>query len=133
MEFYKNEDGTYEKLKQHNVDTGMGLERITMLLQGKETPFDTELFKPVMDKMKELSKKDNIESRRIAAEHLRASIMVVCDGGRPSNIERFRSGVDRLEFTHEAFSREGLAEGAVVAAEMTEGLTGVHEFKDLII
>ena len=45
----------------------------------------------------------------------------------------FRSSVDRLEFTHEAFSREGLAEGAVVAAEMTEGLTGVHEFKDLII
>ena len=45
----------------------------------------------------------------------------------------FRSGVDRLEFTHEAFSREGLAEGAVVAAEMTEGLTGVHEFKYLII
>ena len=45
----------------------------------------------------------------------------------------FRSGVDRLEFTHEAFSREGLAEGAVVAAEMTVGLTGVHEFKDLII
>ena len=88
MEFYKNEDGTYEKLKQHNVDTGMGLERITMLLQGKETPFDTELFKPVMDKLQELAKKDNIESRRIAAEHLRASIMIVCDGGRPSNIER---------------------------------------------
>ena len=88
MEFYKNEDGTYEKLKQHNVDTGMGLERITMLLQGKETPFDTELFKPAMDKLQELAKKDNIESRRIAAEHLRASIMIVCDGGRPSNIER---------------------------------------------
>ena len=45
----------------------------------------------------------------------------------------FKSGVDRLSFTHEAFSREGLAEGAVVAAEMTEGLKGVHEFKDLII
>ena len=88
MEFFKKEDGTYEKLKQHNVDTGMGLERITMLLQGKETPFDTELFKPVMDKLQELAKIDNIESRRIAAEHLRASIMIVCDGGRPSNIER---------------------------------------------
>ena len=36
MEFYKHEDGTYTKLKQHNVDTGMGLERITMLLQGKK-------------------------------------------------------------------------------------------------
>ncbi len=88
MEFYKNEDGTYKKLAKQNVDTGMGLERITMLLQGKETPFDTELFKPVMDKLQELAKNDNIESRRIAAEHLRASIMVVCDGGRPSNIER---------------------------------------------
>ena len=88
MEFYKNEDGTYKKLAKQNVDTGMGLERITMLLQGKETPFDTELFKPVMDRLQELAKNDNIESRRIAAEHLRASIMVVCDGGRPSNIER---------------------------------------------
>ena len=45
----------------------------------------------------------------------------------------FKSSVDKLTFTHEAFSREGLAEGAIVAAEMTEGLTGVHEFKDLII
>ena len=45
----------------------------------------------------------------------------------------FTSGVDRLSFTHEAFSREGLAEGAVTAAEMTENLTGVHEFKDLIL
>ena len=45
----------------------------------------------------------------------------------------FTSGVDRLTFTHEAFSREGFAEGAVVAALLTEGLTGVHEFKDLIL
>lgn len=45
----------------------------------------------------------------------------------------FLSGVDRLSFTHEAFSREGFAEGAVVAALMTEGLEGVHEFKDLIL
>ncbi len=45
----------------------------------------------------------------------------------------FRSGVDRLSFTHEAFSRQGFAEGAVDAALLTEGLTGVHEFKDLIL
>lgn len=45
----------------------------------------------------------------------------------------FSSSDDKLTFTHEAFSREGLAEGAVVAAEMTETLQGVHEFKDLII
>ncbi|MBQ9310978.1 MAG: 4-hydroxy-tetrahydrodipicolinate reductase [Bacteroidales bacterium] len=45
----------------------------------------------------------------------------------------FRSGDDRLEFTHEAFSREGLAEGAVAAALLTENMQGVHEFKDLIL
>ena len=88
MEYYKSKDGTYTKLKQHNVDTGLGLERMTMLLQGKQTPFDTELFAPVMDKLKELAKVDSIESRRIVAEHLRASMMIISDGGRPSNIDR---------------------------------------------
>ena len=88
MEYYKHEDGTYTKLKQRNVDTGLGLERINMLLQGKETPFDTEVFKPVMDKLQELAKNDSIESRRIVAEHLRSSMMVIADGGKPSNVDR---------------------------------------------
>ncbi len=88
MEYYKHEDGTYTKLKQQNVDTGLGLERMTMLLQGKETPYDTELFKPIMDELKKLAKSDNINSRRIVAEHLRASMMIIADGGRPSNIDR---------------------------------------------
>ena len=88
MEYFKSKDGKYSKLAQRNVDTGLGLERMTMLLQGKETPFDTELFKPVMDKLSELQKVDNIESRRIIAEHLRSSMMVISDGGRPSNVDR---------------------------------------------
>lgn len=88
MEYYKTKAGKYEKLKQHNVDTGLGLERMTMLLQGKETPFDTEIFAPVMEKLQELAKIDNIESRRIVTEHLRASMMIISDGGRPSNIDR---------------------------------------------
>jgi len=88
MEYYKSKYGTYTKLKQHNVDTGLGLERMTMLLQGKKTPFDTELFAPIMEKLQELAKTDSIESRRIVAEHLRASMMIISDGGRPSNIDR---------------------------------------------
>ncbi len=88
MEYYKNKDGKYEKLKQRNVDTGLGLERMTMLLQGKETPFDTELFAPIMERLQKLAKIDDIASRRIVAEHLRASMMVIADGGRPSNIDR---------------------------------------------
>lgn len=88
MEYYKDKDGKYTKLKQHNVDTGLGLERMTMLLQGKETPFDTELFAPVMNKLQELAVVDNIASRRIVAEHLRASMMIILDGGLPSNVDR---------------------------------------------
>ena len=87
MEYFKDENG-YSKLKQKNVDTGLGLERMAMLLQGKETPFDTEIFEPVMKKLTELSKKDNIESKRIVAEHLRSSIMIISDGGKPSNVDR---------------------------------------------
>ncbi len=87
MEYFKDENG-YRKLEQKNVDTGLGLERMTMLLQGKETPFDTELFSTVMHKIKELQKIDIIESRRIIAEHLRSSMMIIADGGRPSNLDR---------------------------------------------
>ena len=87
MEYYKK-DGKYTKLEQKNVDTGLGLERMTMLLQGKQTPFDTELFSPIMEKLQNLAKNDDIASRRIVAEHLRASMMIICDGGRPSNLDR---------------------------------------------
>ncbi len=87
MEYFKDKDG-YTKLKNKNVDTGLGLERMAFLLQGKETPFDTELFKSVMDKLEELQKVDSIRSRRVIADHLRASIMITCDGGRPSNVDR---------------------------------------------
>ena len=87
MEFYKDKNG-YSKLAQQNVDTGLGLERMAMLLQGKQTPFEIELFSPVMEKLVELQKVDNIQSRRIVAEHLRSSMMIINDGGRPSNVDR---------------------------------------------
>ena len=88
MEFFKHEDGSITPLKQKNVDTGLGLERVNMLLQGKETPYDTEIFEPIMKKLEELQKIDDIYSRRVVAEHLRSSMMIICDGGRPSNLDR---------------------------------------------
>ncbi len=87
MEFLKK-DGKYTKLAQHNVDTGLGVERMAMLLQGKTTPFDIEIFKPIMDELQKLAKNDDIASRRIVTEHLRSSIMIIADGGRPSNLDR---------------------------------------------
>ena len=87
MEYYKDKNG-YRKLAQQNVDTGLGLERMTMLLQGKETPFEIEMFAPVMEELEKLEANDLIQSRRIVAEHLRSSIMIISDGGRPSNVDR---------------------------------------------
>ena len=89
MEYNKTEDGNYEPLKQKNVDTGLGLERATMVLQGKETVFDTELFAPIIQKCKGLAKENyNIQSGRIIADHTRASLMLLLDGVRPSNVEQ---------------------------------------------
>ena len=87
MEYFKDENG-YSKLEKKNVDTGLGLERMAMLLQGKETPYDTEIFMPIMDELVKLQKINSIESRRIIAEHLRSSMMIISDGGRPSNTDR---------------------------------------------
>ena len=50
-----------------------------------------------------------------------------------THVVKFKSEVDKIKISHEAFSRAGFAEGAVVAATMTEGLTGVHTFKELIL
>ena len=87
MEFYKDKNG-YRKLEQQNVDTGLGLERMAMLLQGKQTPFEIELFAPVMEELEKLQNVDSIQSRRIITEHLRSSMMIINDGGRPSNVDR---------------------------------------------
>lgn len=87
MEYYKDANG-YRKLEQKNVDTGLGLERMAMLLQGKATPFDTEIFAPIMQKLEELASVSDLQSKRIVAEHLRSSMMMISDGAKPSNVDR---------------------------------------------
>ncbi len=88
MQYNKTEDGKYEELKQKNVDTGLGLERTTFVLQGKENVFEIGVFKPIIDELNKLATNKNNESNRIIADHLRASIMLISDGVKPSNIEQ---------------------------------------------
>ena len=88
MQYNKTKDGTYEPLKAPNVDTGLGLERVIGLLQGKNNVYETELFADVIAKIKELAKTPNISSSRIIADHLRASMFMIIDGVRPSNVEQ---------------------------------------------
>lgn len=88
MQYNKKQDGTYEPLKAPNVDTGLGLERVISLLQGKNNVYETELFADIIEKIKEMSTEYNIESARIIADHLRASMFMIVDGVRPSNVEQ---------------------------------------------
>ena len=72
----------------------------------------------------------------IVEEHLgiRPDITSIREGEVPgTHVVKFKSDVDKIKISHEAFSREGFAEGAVVAATLTEGLKGVHTFKELLL
>lgn len=88
MQYYKNADGTFTALQQKNVDTGLGLERMTAILEGKESIFETELFSDIIRHIKMLSKKENEVSVRIIADHIRASCFILIDGVTPSNTDQ---------------------------------------------
>ncbi len=91
MEYYKSEDGNLTKLKQQNVDTGMGLERTITVLNNLESVYDSDIFKRIKEKLEELSGlkyEDNKKSFRIIMDHVRTSTFILGDdhGITPSNI-----------------------------------------------
>jgi len=93
MEFNKTTAGSYEKMAQQNVDTGMGLERTITVMSGEENVFDTDLFLPIIKKIEELSGKKytdekNKKSMRIIADHIKAAVFIIADGVEPSNVQR---------------------------------------------
>lgn len=94
MQYEKREDGSFAPLAQQNVDTGMGLERIAAMIQGRETVFETEIFQGLFSELTNLSGKtygsdeQTDRSFRIIADHLRAATFVIGDprGVAPSNV-----------------------------------------------
>jgi alanyl-tRNA synthetase len=92
MEFNKTSEGKYEKLAKPNVDTGMGLERTTVVMQGMSNVFETDIFASLISNIKnKISKIKNTEeetkSIRIIADHIRSAVMIISDGIVPSNTE----------------------------------------------
>ena len=90
-ELYQDEEGNQSPLESKNVDTGMGLERITMVCQGVRSTFETDLLKPIMDKVCEMSgvpykksEKTDI-SLRIITDHARCVTFLISDGVIPGN------------------------------------------------
>ena len=88
MEYEKKNGVVIGKLKQKNVDTGMGLERISMISQGVNTVFDTDLFLPILNKIKELSTMRDERVERIIVDHIRTAVFMIGDGVIPSNTDR---------------------------------------------
>jgi alanyl-tRNA synthetase len=86
MEYEQKDGKVIGKLAQKNVDTGAGLERLTMMLQGKNNIFDTDLFADIIEKTKGLSGEQ--KHQRIIADHLRTAIFMIADGVTPSNTDR---------------------------------------------
>jgi alanyl-tRNA synthetase len=86
MEYEKKDGTVIGKLSQKNVDTGAGLERITAVMQGKMTAYDTDILVPVMNAIKNIAGDTyNEKSARIICDHIRTSAMMIADGVRPSN------------------------------------------------
>ena len=84
-EFYQHPDGRLEPLKTPGIDTGMGLERLAMVVQQKENIFETDLFAPIIAKIRGSISGISAKSERIIADHLRASLFLMADGVTPSN------------------------------------------------
>ena len=95
MEYEKQKDGSYISLKQKNVDTGMGLERVAMILEGVNNVYEIASIKPIFDKVKEIAKLDKLDevqlkSVRIIVDHMRAATFILGDNKRivPSNVDQ---------------------------------------------
>ncbi len=90
MEYEKKDGKVIGKLKSQNVDTGSGLERITTVVQGKTTVFDTDLFVPIIEKINILSSagEELGRSKRIIADHIRSAVFLIDDGVIPSNTDQ---------------------------------------------
>ena len=104
MQYLKNEEGKFVPLGRHNVDTGMGVERTVCMMTGAPTVYDTEIFKPIMEKIDELrgagvgtgapeplpmDEAEVLKARRIIADHMRTATFILCDpkgGVKPGNV-----------------------------------------------
>ena len=95
MQYYMDENGSISELSQKNVDTGMGVERITAVLEGKNDNYETSIWKDIISKIEEITGKSYYDERytramRITADHIRAIVMISGDdaGIKPSNTDQ---------------------------------------------
>jgi len=89
-EYYQDRDGKLNPLKQKGVDTGMGLERLAMLMQKKNSVYETDLFEPIIQEIRKYTGLTcaNLRQERIIADHIKGAVFLISEGVLPSNVER---------------------------------------------
>lgn len=88
MQYNKKSDGLYQPLSQKNVDTGMGLERVTAVLNDFDEVYTTDLFNPIVQEINRRATRPGDTSKEIICDHIRAVTMMISDGVSPSNLDR---------------------------------------------
>jgi len=92
IQYNRRSDGSLEELPNKHIDTGMGFERLCTVIQGKTSNYDTDVFTPLIDKLKEMSGKDyegdEAIAMRVIADHIRTLAFAIGDGVMPSNSSR---------------------------------------------
>jgi alanyl-tRNA synthetase len=88
-EYYQDREGKLTLLKQKGVDTGMGFERLAMVVQNKSSVFETDLFLPIITAIRNTQYAiPNTKSERIIADHIKGTVFLISEGILPSNVER---------------------------------------------
>ncbi len=137
-QFNKNEDGSYTPLVHKNIDTGLGLERLASVLQGKPSNFETDLIFPIIEYAAKTAKKEynkdpkNDVSLKVIADHARSMVFMIGDGILPSNEGRgyILRRIIRRALRHGRLL--GIEDKFLVgAAEVVIGMYGDH-YKDLV-
>ncbi len=91
IQYNKNADGTFDQLKQKNLDEGLGLERLACVLQGVKSVYDTDAFRPMLEAVFSKTKKSEAEATRdarIIVDHFKAASFIIADGVVPGNVDQ---------------------------------------------
>ena len=139
MQFNRKDNGSLEPLPAKNVDTGMGFERLCMILQGKKSNYDTDVFQPTIARIAALSGKEYGKDEkcdvamRVIADHLRAISFSIADGQLPANakagyvIRRILRRAVRYGYTYLGFNEPFIC-------KLVDGLVKQmgHQFPELV-
>lgn len=127
MELYKDEEGNFSPLEKKNVDTGMGLERITMVCNSKSSTFETDLLLPILDEVCKITDKKYKESPktdislRIITDHIRCVSFMIADGLTPGNEGR--------NYVLRMILRRALRHGKILGVDRIF----LHELVDVVV